>query len=163
MDFPNLSKVYYNGIRFKLSELFFDEGYANYTIKDNALTKGIYDLRLHFSVENFSKAEADAIKFTFSDDTELLDAVHDNYVFRREESLAEFFTSIKKNVPKKVGFNGVIQTIEGKNYEEEPSTMYFMATIEIDNIYYVFQMIGKKENMAYLYDDFIELLNSIEK
>jgi hypothetical protein len=38
-----------------------------------------------------------------------------------------------------------------------------MATVHVYDKFYVFQLIGKKENMGYLNDDFLAILNSIEK
>lgn len=163
MDLPDPKINYYRGIRFKLSKLFEDSYDTDFVINDNALTKIIYDLDLNFSVEKFDKNDAISFQFSFSDKTDLLNAVHDYYVFKRQKSLYEQFTSIKKPVPKEVGFNGVVQTIEGENYEGDEILTYFMATIEVYDNYYVFQLIGKKENMGYLYDDFISMLNSIEK
>lgn len=163
MDLPDLKITYYNGIRFKMSNLFVDSHNKDFVIKDDALTKVIYDLDLNLSVEVFDENDANAIQFAFSEDVDLLNAVHDHYSFKRQKSLHEHFTSIKKSVPKEVGFKGVIQTIEGKDYMDEEQLLYLMSTVEIRNKFYVFQLIGKKENMGYLYDDFISILNSIEK
>lgn len=163
MDLPDSRINYYNGIRFKMSNLFVDSYNKDFVIKDDALTKVIFDLDLNLSVEVFDENDATAIQFAFSEDVNLLNAVHDHYSFKRQKSLHEHFTSIKKAVPKEVGFNGVIQTIEGQNYTDEERLMYLMSTIEIRNKFYVFQLIGKKDNMGYLYDDFLTILKSIEK
>lgn len=163
MDLPDPVIKNYHGIRFKMSNLFVDAYNKDYVLKDDALTKVIYDLDLNFSIEAFDENEANAFQFAFSENTDLLNAVHDHYSFKRQNSLEEHFTSIKKSVPKTVGFNGVIQTIEGVNYVDDEKLLYLMSTIEIRNKYYVFQLIGKKENMGYLYDDFLNILNSIDK
>lgn len=163
MDLPDPIKVYHDGVRFKISELFEDSYDNSFVLKANALTKIIYDLDLNFSVEKFSKFEAESYKFAFSENTDLLNAVHDHYAIKRQNSLEKHFSSIKKSVSKKVGFNGVIQTIEGEEFEDDGELLYFMSTIQIDENYFVFQLIGKKENMGYLYDDFVDILNSIEK
>lgn len=163
MDLPDPVKTYHDGIHFMLSNLFETNYNSDFVLKDDATLKIIYDLELNFSVETFSKLEAESFRFAFSEQTDLLNAVHDNYAIRRQKSLNKHFSSIKKAVSKEVGFNGVIQTIEGEEYYQDGKLLYLMATIEIDNVYYVFQLIGKKENMGYLYDDFLTLLNSIEK
>lgn len=163
MDLPNPMNRYYSGIHFKLSELFQLSYNTDYVVKDNAETWIDYELNLHFSTEYFTKSDAKSYKFTFSEKVNDLNAVHDYYVLKRQNSLSKHFTSIKKPVAKSVGFNGLIQSIEGKNEYSDDRLMYLMATIEVDNKFYVFQLIGKKENMGYLNDDFLDILNSIEK
>ena len=163
MDFPDLEKAYYNGIYYKISKLFSNDYNDNYVIQDNAKTKAIYSMDLNFSVEMFDEAEAELLQFGFEEDISKIDAVHDNYVIRRANTLEEPSVSIKKETPNSVGFPGYIQVVEGtSSYYDEPAS-YFTATLEIDNEFYVFQLIGKKENMGYLYDDFIDLLSSVEK
>jgi len=163
MDLPNPILSYHDGIRFKVSELFEENYSPTYVLKDDATTGIIYDLDLNFSVESFTKAEAEAFQFAFSDSTDLLNSVHDQYVLKRENSLFDYKTSIKKSVPKTVGFTGIIQTIQGATYEFGTQTTYLMSTIEIGDKFYVFQLIGVKHNMGHLYDDFLDILNSIEK
>lgn len=163
MDFPDPMKQYHDGIHYKISSLF-EEGYEkDFVIKDDATIKVIYELGITFSVEAFDKNEAKAFQFAFTDSVDLLNAVHDQYVVKRQNSLFHQFTSIKKPVDKSVGFNGITQTIQGETYENDKSSTYFMATVEVGDQYYVFQLIGLKENMGYLYDDFLDILNSIEK
>lgn len=163
MDLPDPIKTYHNGIHFMLSNLFETNYNSDFVLKDDATIKVIYDLDLNFSVETFTKLEAESFQFAFSEQTDLLNAVHDHYAIKRQNSLNEHFSSIKKAVPKAVGFNGVMQTIQGEEFSQDGELLYFMATIETDDKYHVFQLIGKKENMGYLYDDFLALLNSIEK
>jgi hypothetical protein len=163
MDLPDPIKQYHNGIHYQLSNLF-EEGYnKGFVIKDDATTKIIYELELNFSVEAFDKNEAKAFQFAFTDSVDLLNAVHDQYVIKRQNSLFHQFTSIKKPVDKSVGFTGITQTIQGETYENDRTSTYFMATVQVGDNYYVFQLIGLKENMGYLYDDFLAILNSIEK
>ena len=163
MDFPNLRKEYYNGIYFMLDEMFVNDYENNYTLSDNALTKVVYELDVNFSVEMFNKRDAETIRYAFDSDIESLDAVHDNYIIQRQKSLYEHSTSIKKELPKSVPYNGSIQVVHGGSYSTNTPSSYFIATVDIGGEYYVFQLIGKKDNMGYLYDDFIELLSSIEK
>lgn len=121
-------------------------------------------MNLYFSIERFSEMEAEGIRYRFdNDEISLLDAVHDNYAIKRNASLEEATISIKKSVPESVGFPGVMQTISGENYSGLPANTYFMASLEINDDIYVVQLIGKEENMGYLYDDFIEIISSISK
>ena len=163
MDFPSLRKEYYNGIHFKLAEMFTNDYENGYVLNDNALTKIVYVLDLNFSVEVFDERNAEAIRYAFDEEISSLDAIHDNYIIQRKKSLYDEKTSVKKELPKSVQYPGYIQVVHGTNYSTESPSTYFTATIKIDDEYFVFQMIGKKENMGYLYDDFIDILSSIDK
>lgn len=163
MDFPDLRKEYYNGISFLLSGMF-NTAYNNqHVITDNAKTMVIYNLDLNFTVETFDEYAAEVIQYAFDDEIDAINAVHDNYILKRQASLFDFSTSVKKEVPKSVGFPGFIQVVHGNTYSYDDEASYFTATLAIDGTYFVFQLIGKKENMGYLYDDFIDLLSSVEK
>lgn len=163
MDFPDLRKEYFNGVTFMLSEMFTSDYENNYTLSDNALTKVVYVLDLNLSVETFDEEDAEVIRYAFDGDIESLDAIHDNYIIQRQKSLYEQSTSIKKELPKSVKYPGYVQVVHGVTYSSDTPSSYFTATLDIDGEYYVFQMIGKRENMGYLYDDFIDILSSVEK
>jgi len=163
MDFPNLSRVHFDGINFELSDLFY-ETYDNYfVIQDDAEVKVIEELGLYFSVEVFTNDEALEAQYAFEDEIELLDAVHDMYISKRSSTLENLSVSIKKTVPKSVNFPGYMQVANGSKYEyQDELTTYFTATLKIDDKYYVFQLIGKEDNMAYLHDDFIDIISSVQ-
>lgn len=163
MDFPKMEQDYYDGIRFKISKLFEEEYNDNFVLSEDALVKTVFGLDLHFSLEKFDPDDADLIRFSFDEELESLDAVHDNYIQKREASLNEYSTSIKKELPATVHYQGYIQVIDGKSNSYGTESSYFTATLKIDSDCYVFQLIGKKENMGYLYDDFIDILASVEK
>lgn len=160
MDLPDLNRTYYKGISFFISDLFEHDYDDEYTIQSDANTQIIYDLGLRFSVEMFDSDEAETIQYSFDGETDPLNAVHDNYVIKRQQSLYENAVSIKKefNTSK---FNGLIQVVHGDEYGDLLTTSYFTATLEVEDRYFVFQLIGKRENMGYLYDDFTDLLHSV--
>lgn len=161
MDFPDLRRTYYKGIKFELSDLF-DRDYSNdYVLTDEALTKVIYSLDLNFSVEKFSEEDAELIQYAFDDEISAFDAVHDNYILKRRASLDRPSTSVKKEVPKEVGYPGYIQVVHGNQYGYGEDSSYLTATIQVGGEYYVFQLIGRRDNMGYLYDDFIDILASV--
>jgi len=164
MNFPDLKSQSFKGITFLKPEML-SVGYnESYVLSSTNLTFQNYILDIFFSIELFDEIDVETIQFSF-DDNEIsaLDAIHDNYIFKRSKSLYSHETSVKKPVPNSVGFDGYTQVVHGKTYDDEEDASYFIATIEVDNEYYVFQMIGKRENMGYLYDDFIAILSSIEK
>jgi len=164
MDFTNLEREYYKGITFMLSDMFGYDYDDDYVLTDEAETKAISEIDVNFSVEVFDEHEAELIQYTFDDEIDPLDAVHDNYIIKRQESLYETSSSIKKEVPKSVGYQGYIQVVHGSAYsfDTDDGSSYFTATLDINGRFFVFQLIGTKKNMGYLYDDFIDLLSSVE-
>jgi hypothetical protein len=164
MDFPDLKQQYYKGIKFQLSSMFEDEYNTDYVLKQDAMTRIIYDeLDLNFSVEAFTKQEADLFKYNFEYELDRIDAVHNHYAIMRENSLYDYFSSIKKFGPKEQKLNTIIQTIEGTSYDGAVEMTYYMATIEVKDTYYVFQLIGVKDHMGYLYDDFLDIVKSVKQ
>lgn len=160
MDLPDCREQYYEGLRFKLSDLFHNDYNTEYVMQDNALTMALYDIDVNFSIEYFTKSEAELIQFTFEDEIDALNAVHDNYVFKRLETLNEGESSIKKN-NLKCKYPCVSQVIHGGSYfYGEPST-YLIATVEANDKYYVIHLIGIEKNMGYLYDDFEAIIESL--
>ena len=162
MDFADLHQQYYKGITFDLDRMFCSDYDAEYTLKQDAFTRVVFDLNLNFSVEVFDAGEAETIQYVFDEETDPLNAVHDNYVIKRLESLEQPVASVKKELPEEIGHKGFIQTIHGTESSYEDDASYFTATIEYKDNYYVFQMIGKRENLGYLYDDFLDILRSVQ-
>lgn len=163
MDFPLVEKEHYKQIAFELSPLFTTAINSNFTIQSNAFKKVIYDINLNFSVEVFSESEAEKLKDKFSIPTDALNSVHDYYVSKRKNSLYLPAVSIKKNLSKMKGKEGVIQVIEGSTYTNRTVNSYFTSTLKVSNQYYVLQLIGKKDCMGYLYDDFENIIASVSK
>ncbi|MFT5858494.1 MAG: hypothetical protein ACI865_000582 [Flavobacteriaceae bacterium] len=163
MDFPNLRSTYYKGIRFELSQLFERDYSDDYVLTDDASTHVIYSMDLNFSLELFDTYDAETIQYAFDGEIDMLNAIHDNYLLKRQASLELSQMAIKKPLPKRVGYPGFIQVIHGTSSTYGDESSYFTATMEVGTEYFVFQLIGKRENMGYLYDDFIDLLCSVHK
>lgn len=163
MDFPDPEGRSHDGISYELSKLFEDSYYTNYVIQKNATTKSIYDLYLHFSIETFTNSDLETLQFIEGKKNEDLKTIHDYYIRNRMASLHTKRRSMLKKVPKKVGFQGYITVVDGQGEYDEKQATYFISTIKIDDNFYVFQMIGNKDKMGYFYDDFLDILNSIEK
>lgn len=162
MDFPDPERQFFDGINYMLWDMFEYDYDDDYVLSSENDTYVIYDIDVNFSVESFTDHDAELIQYTFEEEIGKLDAVHDNYIIKRQESLTEFTLSIKKPLPASVGFNGYVQVVNGNTYEYDPYSSYFTATIEANEKFYVFQLIGKQDNMGYLYDDFIDILSSVE-
>jgi hypothetical protein len=162
MDFPDLQRFNFGNVRYQMSGMFRRLNYSKFILADDYDLKVNDELNLYFSIERFTQSDAESIRYEFDGDSiSLLDAVHDNYAIKRNASLEEATISIKKSVPKSVGFPGVMQTISGVNYDGIPPNTYFFASLEVADDIIVVQLIGKEENMGYLYDDFIDIISSI--
>ena len=163
MDFPNLKKTSFKNITFNLSDLFQKDFNPQYVMKKSSFSESVYDLDIYFSVEEFTELEAQKIQTNFDGEIDLLNAINDNYILKREESIYNHYSSIKKIVPKTVKYPGYIQVVEGSSSKNSATTAYFISTLKIADKYYVFQLIGIQKNMGYLHDDFISLLSSVKK
>lgn len=162
MDLPEPIVFYHKGLNFKLSNLFEKSSNRNMVIQNDAAVRIISQLSLYFTVESFSQSEADDYAYSFNTEIDPLDAIHDVYSEKRLKTFDEYTISIKKAVPAPIKYPGYIQVLSGSQYENDLPTTYFMATIQVENKYFVFQLIGKEDNMGYLHDDFIEILSSIK-
>lgn len=160
-NLPDCIKATYDGITYSLSSMFYDDYDTDYVIQDDAETQVIYDLSLYFTVESFEKRDIEIIKFAFENDLDDVAAVHKYYIHKRSESVNHPFVSEEKSLDKSIHLNGFIQVVEGKTYEYNEGLDYFIATFKVGEKIYVMQMIGKAENMSYLYDDFIKILRSV--
>lgn len=161
-NFPDLERFHFEDISFMKPEMFEKEYADNYILSDVYETFSAYDIYIHLSVELFDKEQISIIQYAQDNTQKDLDAMHSHYIDRRANSLYDANISIKKEMPKSVGFKGYIQVVHGKSNEYDELISYFIATIQVKDQFYVFQLIGKKNNMGYLYDDFINLLSSIE-
>ncbi len=162
MDFPDLRTRRFFNVKYQLSGLFDKEYGVDYTLQDNAAGFIIYELDVRFSIERFNPEETEMIQYAFDDDISPMDAVHDNYILKRRASLEDADVGIKKELPKSVLFPGYIQIVEGARSDYGNPATYMTATLEIGGDYFVVQMIGREENMGYLYDDFIDILSTFK-
>ena len=154
----------YKGIEFKLSELFEDSHYTEYVIKNDALTKSIPEMNIHFSIEEFDEMDIDTYRFLREKKGDEVEIVHDFYISSRLQTLIEGRKSIKRKLSSKVGFKGYLQNIDGGLGDDETTwSSYFVGSVLIDGKVYIFQMIGRKDVMYNFYDDFLKILESIEK
>jgi len=162
MNFPELTRYNFNDISYMHPQFMVMDEYSSHAISENSESYLSYDLDLEFCVELFNQSSIDVIKYALDVEKDNLNAVHDNHVQVRENSLNEYSTSIKKPLPTKTGRKGFVQVINGNTYSDGEDTSYFIATVEAGGECYVFQLIGIRSNMGYLYDDFINIISSIE-
>lgn len=162
MDFHEMTRYNFEEISYMHPSFMESDVYSNNCLAELSESYISYDLDLEFSVELFSQSRVDVIKYSLDEQKDDLNAVHDYHIKARESSLNEFSTSIKKKLPSKLGRRGFIQIINGNTYDDGDDSSYFVSTVEINGKCYVFQLIGIRENMGYLYDDFMTIISSIE-
>lgn len=162
MNFPDLAKYQFEDISYLRPELLENSYEETNTISELSESYTSYDLNITFSTELFTASSIDVLQYSNEFDKDDLNTLHDHHIRVRENSLNEFNSSVKKKIPAKIGRKGYIQVIHGNTYDEGEDTSYFVATIEVNGEYYVFQLMGIRSNMGYLYDDFLNILTSIE-
>ena len=163
MNFPDLEKRAHASFSYQLSSLFTDAYSDHFVLKSNATTKSINDLNIFFSIETFDRNDIETIRFLNETDQTDLELIHDYYIGMRQSSLSYNTLSLRKKLKGKSTFPGYTQHVVGKNKYETKSMIYMISTVEIDGAFHVFQLIGPKDNMGYFHDDFLKILNSIEK
>lgn len=164
-DFPGYKKAVYKGIKFQLPESF-EYDYGNrYCYKSSSMNRRDFQLGIIFTVEKFTEDDLESeLMADYMIEEDLLNGFHDAYANRRYESLYEGTVSFKKDLKKGGKFKGVIQTIGGRYSEYADEYLYYtMATIKVDNDYYLFQFITQKDMMDYVYDDFEHILATVRK
>lgn len=162
MNFPDLAKYQFEDISYLRPELLENSYEETNTISELSESYTSYDLDITFSTELFTASSIDVLQYSSEFDNDDLNTLHDHHIRVRENSLNEFTSSIKKKLPSEIGRQGYVQVIHGNTYDEGEDTSYFVATIEVNGECYVFQLMGIRSNMGYLYDDFLNILSSIE-
>lgn len=161
MNFPDFIKQTHDGVSYSLPSMFTEYYNPDFTLeKNNASAWQVYDLDIYFSIETFVNVDIDKFKFiSDSEETDLL-ALQKHYVHMRENSLYQYETSEIKKLKLSIA-NGYIQAITGSTYSDGDVLIYFTSSIKVGDEYYVLQLIGAEENMSYLFDDFIQIINSV--
>jgi hypothetical protein len=163
MNFPDLEKRAHETFTYQLSRLFTDAYSSHFVLQKNSTTKSIHDLNIYFSIETFGKNDLETIRFLNESKKGDLELIHDHYIGMRLGSLDIKTISTRKKLMGKAHFPGYIQHVIGKGKYETKNMIYMISTVEIDESFHVFQLIGPNDNMGYFYDDFLRILNSIEK
>jgi hypothetical protein len=166
MDFKKWTTLDFEGISFILPRKFEEETNFNYTIdKYSSKQYSLQSLFLYFSVEKFSDTSATYLQYVNNQKSNL-HAVQKNYVNIIQNSLSVNYsegyrTSEIKLLSKNSLSQVIIQNFNRQNkWDADQTSTYFIATKKIKKSFYVFQFVGKTENMRYLQDDFFKIVNS---
>lgn len=157
------AKRKYKGIQFKMPSCFLDY-YGHSTIKSDGFERHTSTFNAYFSVERFSESDQ-YLNFVDGEvmTSDMLNLFHDAYVKARISTMNSGISSLKKKLPKKVKFPGVIQVVRDMNPSYGEAAYYVVATLNVNRDYYIFQWETNKEMMGYTYDDFEDILASVRK
>ena len=166
MDFKKWKKLSFKSGSFVLPQKFEEEVSFDYTInKYSSKQYSLQSLFLYFSVEIFSDTSATYFQY-INNERSNLHAIQKNYINSIQNSLSQedytgYRTSEIKRLSRKCLSQVVIQNfIRFYKWDTDQTKTYFIATKKIKKSFYVFQLIGKSENMKYLQDDFFKIVNS---
>jgi hypothetical protein len=162
MDLPETGSQTFGNITFKLSNLFEPYELKSFAYNQEALMLSIPALNLYFSVEQFKNESLNKFIDPQLGNFSTLDNLHNTYVIYRQKSFDTFVSSIAKDLKISSPNKAIVQVIQDGNEYSEELQLYLIATVSFNNEYYVFQFIGKKANMGYLYDDFLAIIKSIK-
>lgn len=167
-DFKEHFKINYNGIEFNLPKKFIRD-YNNYqsvcTNGSDIRTFSFVDLNLYVGLSEIKKEELNNILF-INDLLSPIDAILEDAALKRKQSMYKVgkvseMETIKCNQPcKMVTITEPFQ--KSYSWEEDYSSLYYIAAIKKKNRYYVIQFCGKKDKMIYFLDDFKRIIRSIK-
>lgn len=165
-DFKKPFKINYNGLYFMLPKKF-SRNYGNYEAicanGSDCRSFSFEELSLYFGVSEIKEDELSNILF-IHDMLNPLDAVLQDAGLKRKESM------LNANISQINSINGklsckmltVIETFKKwYTYQEDYSSLYYIAAVKKNNRYYIIQFSGKKDKMQYFMDDFKRILRSV--
>lgn len=159
-DFQNKRKINFQGISF-LYPAFFQKGNKDHLLKADGISVISYDLGIYLSVEKLIPIDFKIFVNDYDYKNDDLQAAHDFYMENRRNSLLFYENSVNSALPKGCRFDGMMEVLYGRNEDFEEDLKYFIATIEKEGAFYVFQLICTHEMSGYLWDDFEDILKSV--
>jgi len=167
-NFNDPYNINFNGIHFKLPRKF-ERNYGNYqficTNGSDGRSYGFEDLNLYFGISEIKQEEIANILF-INDLLKPLDAVLEDAALKRKESIykkgkvSEMETVACKMPCKMLTISEPFE--KAYSWENDYSSIYYVAAIKKKNRYYVIQFCGKKDKMIYLLDDFKRIIRSMK-
>ena len=154
-DFKSPFKINYNGIEFILPKKF-TRDYNNYqsvcTNGSDIRSFSFGDLNLYFGLSEIKQQELNNILF-INDLLNPLDAILEDAALKRKQSVFKVGkVSEMENIKCKLSCKMVTITEpfqKSYSWEEDYSSLYYVAAIKKKNRFYVIQFCGKKDKMIY--------------
>ena len=159
-DFQKKMKINFQGISFLYPD-FFQKGNKDHLLKANGISLVSYDLGIYLSVEKLK--QSDLLKYVkdYDHKNNYLRVAHDYYMENRRNSLLFYENSVNSALPKDCRYDGMMEVLYGRNEDIDDDLKYFIATMEKEGAFYVFQLICTHEMSGYLWDDFEDILKSV--
>lgn len=159
-DFQEKKKINFHVISFLYPNVF-QKGIKDHMLKEDGISLVSYDLGIYLSVEKFDKKEI--LNFVNDYDYRKIDLIttHNFYLENRRNSLLFYENSVNSTLPKGCRFDGMMEVLYGRNEDFDDDLKYFIATMEKEGAFYVFQLICTHEMSGYLWDDFEDILKSV--
>ncbi len=152
--------IRYMDIQFKLSKSFQKNNYLKLPIQKNGKVYYIPQMSLFFSIEKFGEHEIWREKeFVDAEDAKFAIASYYRRTLQQKYRYGKSSLFREKKInPKDRALIGVFhESVKANEY----SNTHFLGFIEIKEEIYVCQLMGKQENMAYLWDDFKRILKTV--
>lgn len=151
----------WGNIMFKIPSCFIKSYYSQGTIQSRSFMRETSTFNGYFFVEEFEESDQ-YLSFVESQvaSKDLLNLFHDAYVKAISDRLIGGVSALKKDLPKSVKYKGVIQVVREYSDDDDPD-YYAIATMKIKNKYYTFTWLTGKDMMAYTYDDFVDILETV--
>lgn len=167
-DFNAHFTINFNGIEFMLPKKF-NRNYNNYesisTNGSDIRTFSFEELNLYLGISEIKKEELSNILFV-NDLLNPLDATLQDAALKRKQSM---FKAGKVSEMETIKFNQPCKMVtitepfqKSYSWEEDYSSLYYVAAVKKKNRYYVIQFCGKKDKMIYFLDDFKRIIRSIK-
>lgn len=167
-DFNAHFTINFNGIEFMLPKKF-NRNYNNYesisTNGSDIRTFSFEELNLYLGISEIKKEELSNILFV-NDLLNPLDATLQDAALKRKQSM---FKAGKVSEMETIKCNQSCKMVtitepfqKSYSWEEDYSSLYYVAAVKKKNRYYVIQFCGKKDKMIYFLDDFKRIIRSIK-
>ena len=163
LNLPNVKYLNHLGIRFKLSDVFSQNFYHDFSLKKtDDVSFSAEAVSIHLSIEKYIPSEIVSIQYKNDVEGQSdLDALRDYYANKRFLSLESSIVSEPIELFSKTGKKGWLQSVEEVDKDDYYNLHYAIGTIYHKGNYYVFQFITGKKNMPYLLDDFLDIIKSV--
>ncbi len=167
-NFNDNFNIHYNGLDFQLPKKF-TRNYNNYqsilTNGSERRTFNFEELSLYFGISEIKREELSNILF-IHDLSNPIDAVLQDAALKRKESIYHTGRVSEVNTFKCKLRCKLLSVLEPfhKTYswEQDYSSLYYIASVKKNNRFYVLQFCGKSDKMIYFLDDFKQILRSMK-
>ena len=166
-NFKDNWNIRFGNLNFILPKKFKNDQYTSIcTNGSKCKTYSIDELNLYLSISEIKKSEATNILY-ITNENNILNAIQADAALKRKKSLyndkgkLSEISVLKKNPA--IIYQTVIESFEKEySWETDNSSLYYVATIQKKDRFYVIQFTGKGEHMRYFLDDFKRILSSIK-